>query len=152
MTAVNNNIWENHALVAGILAMIIAQGIKPLTHYVFKHEWDLVQIFSSGGMPSSHSAFVTATTMVVGFRTGFASPIFAVAMTFAIIVTYDAANVRWQSGLHAQRINQLMRKLFAGEPLSEGVLKEVIGHTPRQVYAGVLLGLAIGGAVEYLWR
>ena len=145
------NIWENHALVAGLLAMIIAQLLKPFVHYWINHEWDFVQIISSGGMPSSHSAFVSAAALVVGLRAGFDSEVFAIATVFAIIVTYDAANVRWQSGLHAQRINQLVRELFSGQPLSEELLKEVIGHTPRQVYAGVILGLIVGLLVEEIW-
>ena len=145
------NIWENHALIAGLLAMIIAQLLKPFVHYWITHEWDFIQIISSGGMPSSHSSFVAATTLVVGLRSGFDSDIFAIGTMIAIIVTYDAANVRWQSGLHAQRINQLVRELFSGQPLSQELLKEVIGHTPRQVYAGVILGLIIGLLVEEIW-
>ena len=108
-------------------------------------------MFSSGGMPSSHSAFVCSLTLVTGMRAGFDSEIFAVAAVFSIIVLYDAANVRWQSGLHAQRINQILRELFNGEPLSEETLKEVIGHTPRQVYAGALFGLIVGLLVEEIW-
>ena len=84
-------------------------------------------------------------------RAGFDSEIFAVAAVFGIIVLYDAANVRWQSGLHAQRINQILRELFSGQPLSEETLKEVIGHTPRQVYAGALYGLIVGLIVETFW-
>lgn len=144
-------IFQNHALIAGLLAMSIAQILKPFVHYWLTHEWDFVQAISSGGMPSSHSSFVTATALVTGLRQGFDSEVFAVAMTFAIIVIYDAANVRWQSGLHAQRINQIIRELFKGEQLSEDMLKEVIGHTPRQVYAGILLGLIVGLLVEEIW-
>ena len=144
-------IIDNHALIAGLIAMILAQLLKPLVHYCFYHEWDPAQIFSSGGMPSSHSAFVCSTSLVVGMRAGFDSEIFAVAAVFSIIVLYDAANVRWQSGLHAQRINQILRELFSGQPLSQDMLKEVIGHTPRQVYSGALLGLIVGLLVEEIW-
>lgn len=145
------NIFQNHVLVAGLLSMTLAQLLKPLIHYWMTHEWDPVQSISSGGMPSSHSSFVSATALVTGLRSGFDSEIFAVTTVFAIIVVYDAANVRWQSGLHAQRINQLFREIFRGQPITEEVLKEVIGHTPRQVYAGIILGLIVGFLVEEIW-
>lgn len=145
------NIFQNHVLVAGLLSMTLAQLLKPLVHYWMTHEWDPVQAISSGGMPSSHSSFVSATALVTGLRSGFDSDVFAVCTVFAIIVVYDAANVRWQSGLHAQRINQLFREIFRGQPITEEVLKEVIGHTPRQVYAGIILGLIVGLLVEEIW-
>ena len=145
------SVFQNHALIAGLTAMFLAQFLKPFVHYWMYHEWDPVQMFSSGGMPSSHSAFVCSMSLVTGMRSGFDSEIFAVAAVFSIIVLYDAANVRWQSGLHAQRINQILRELFSGEPISEETLKEVIGHTPRQVYAGALFGLIIGLLVEEIW-
>ena len=68
-----------------------------------------------------------------------------------VIVTYDSANVRWQSGLHAQKINQLLRDVFSGQPINDQLLKEVIGHTPRQVYIGVILGILVALAVDFLW-
>lgn len=145
------SIFQNHALIAGLIAMLLAQLLKPFVHYWMFHEWDPVQMLSSGGMPSSHSAFVCAMSLVTGMRSGFDSEVFAVAAVFSIIVLYDAANVRWQSGLHAQRINQILRELFNGQPLSEDTLKEVIGHTPRQVYAGMLFGLIVGLIVEEVW-
>ncbi len=145
------SILENHALIAALIAMALAQLLKPLFHYLMYREWDPVQIFASGGMPSSHSAFVCSLSLVTGMRAGFNSEVFAVSAVFAIIVLYDAANVRWQSGLHAQRINQILRELFNGQPLSEETLKEVIGHTPRQVYAGAVFGLIVGLIVEEIW-
>ena len=145
------SIFQNHALVAALIAMASAQLLKPFLHYLMYHEWDPAQMFGSGGMPSSHSAFVCSLALVTGMRAGFDSEIFAVAAVFGIIVLYDAANVRWQSGLHAQRINQILRELFSGQPLSEETLKEVIGHTPRQVYAGALYGLIVGLIVETFW-
>jgi len=145
------SIFQNHALIAGLIAMILAQLVKPFVHYWMFREWDPVQMLSSGGMPSSHSAFVCSMSLVTGMRSGFDSEIFAVAAVFSIIVLYDAANVRWQSGLHAQRINQILREVFNGQPISEDTLKEVIGHTPRQVYAGMLFGLIVGRIVEEVW-
>ncbi|MBQ6505029.1 MAG: divergent PAP2 family protein [Flexilinea sp.] len=145
------SIFQNHALVAALIAMASAQLLKPFLHYLMYHEWDPAQMFGSGGMPSSHSAFVCSLALVTGMRAGFDSEVFAVAAVFGIIVLYDAANVRWQSGLHAQRINQILRELFRGQPISEETLKEVIGHTPRQVYAGAIYGMIVGLLVETVW-
>jgi acid phosphatase family membrane protein YuiD len=72
-------------------------------------------------------------------------------MGMVVIVTYDAANVRWQSGLQAQRINQLIRDVFSGQPISDQLLKEVIGHTPLQVIAGILLGIVISIIFHMFW-
>ena len=145
------SVFQNHALVAALIAMMLAQFIKPFVHYLMYKEWDPAQMFGAGGMPSSHSAFVCSLALVTGMRAGFDSEVFAVAAVFGIIVLYDAANVRWQSGLHAQRINQILRELFRGQPISEETLKEVIGHTPRQVYAGAIFGLIVGLLVEVIW-
>ncbi len=146
-----NDLITNRALIAGLAAMCLAQLMKPFCYFWVEHQWDWLQIFSSGGMPSSHSALITATTTVIGFQSGFNSTVFALGLVVMIIVTYDAANVRWQSGLHAQKINQLIRDVFRGEPISEETLKEVIGHTPRQVYAGIVLGIIVGIVLEQIW-
>ena len=86
------------------------------------------------------SATVAAT---IGIWQGFNSPTFGVAIALVLIVTYDASHVRWQAGLQAQKINQLIRDFFTGQQIDDELLKEVLGHTPRQVYAGALLGIVI---------
>ncbi len=136
-------LFQNPALIAGFFAMFTAQLLKPFANYFMEHEWDWFLLIDSGGMPSSHSAMSTATAVAIGFTDGFNTSVFAVALVISIIVTYDAANVRWQSGLHAQRINQLIRDVFNRQQINEELLKEVIGHTPRQVYAGVLWGIIV---------
>lgn len=145
------NILQNRVLFSGLIAMVLAQALKPVVHWCCTKEWDPVQGFSSGGMPSSHSAFVSAAAISAGLVNGFDSTVFAVAVTFAIVVIYDAANVRWQSGLHAQRINQILREMFKGQMPGEAELKEVIGHTPKQVYFGIALGLAVGVLITEIW-
>ena len=78
-------IFQNHALVAGLIAMFLAQFMKPFTNYWLNKEWDFSQIFASGGMPSSHSSFVTATALVTGMRRGFDSEVFAVAAAISVM-------------------------------------------------------------------
>jgi acid phosphatase family membrane protein YuiD len=71
-----------------------------------------------------------------GLFEGFDSSVFAVSFAITMIVVYDAAGVRRQAGMHAERINRMINEIFAGQPINEKQLKEVIGHTPRQVIAG----------------
>ncbi|HEY9075341.1 MAG TPA: divergent PAP2 family protein [Anaerolineaceae bacterium] len=138
-------------LLAAFLGWFLAQFIKPFIEYIQTREWNWGLWFSSGGMPSSHSSTVTATSITIGLFEGFDTPLFALSFAVAAIVIYDAAGVRRQAGIQAQKINQLIQEFFSGHPISEEQLKELIGHTPRQVFWGVLLGLAISLLIWWLW-
>jgi acid phosphatase family membrane protein YuiD len=132
----------NPVLFIGLFAWALAQFIKvPIFYIMYKRvNWGL--LFSSGGMPSSHSALVTSMMLAIGLFEGFNTSLFALAVTLAMIVVYDAAGVRREAGRHAEKINILINELFSGHPISDKQLKEVIGHTPAQVIAGVFLGLS----------
>ena len=138
-------------LVAGIMGWFVAGILKVPIHYIIKHQLDWGLIFSTGGMPSSHSALVTATTLAIGLFTGFDTPAFAVAFALTMVVAYDAAGVRRQAGMHAQRINMILNEFFAGKPLSEQQLQEVLGHSPFEVAMGVVVGLVVAIATWLLW-
>ena len=138
-----SDLHDYRILISGLSAWWIAQAIKPFVHYSVYRRWNLGLWFSVGGMPSSHSALVTATAVAVGLFTGFDTATFAVALALAMVVVYDAAGLRRQAGFHAQRLNLLINEFFAGQPITDQALKEVLGHTPRQVIAGVLLGVAV---------
>ena len=138
-------ICNNKAVQAGLLAWAIAQGIKVVLTLVISHRFDASRLVGSGGMPSSHSSTVCAMFTVIGFQEGFSSSIFALAFCFACIVMYDAAGVRRSTGKNAAVINRLLDGLAGkGFEFSEERLKELVGHTPIQVYAGALLGILIG--------
>ena len=132
----------NQVLWTAITAWAIAQLVKPLLEYLETRRWSWGLWFSSGGMPSSHSALVCSAMLATGLFHGFGTPVFALAVAIMMIVVYDAAGVRREAGRHAERINILIEELFSGQPISEKQLKEVIGHTPVEVIAGVLLGFA----------
>jgi uncharacterized protein len=142
-----NALAGNPVLFIGIFAWALAQFMKvPIFYIMYKRlNWGLW--FSSGGMPSSHSALVTSVMLAIGLFDGFNTSLFAISFTLAMIVVYDAAGVRREAGRHAEKINILINELFSGHPISEKQLKEVIGHTPAQVIAGVILGL--GSAMIY---
>jgi uncharacterized protein len=131
----------NPVLFIGLFAWALAQFLKVPIEYILYRRLNWGLWFSSGGMPSSHSALVTSITLAIGMVEGFNSPLFALAFAVAMIVVYDAAGVRREAGRHAQKINILLNEFFSGQPISEKQLKEVIGHTPAQVLAGVFLGV-----------
>ncbi|NPV75692.1 MAG: divergent PAP2 family protein [Anaerolineae bacterium] len=136
-------LFANKILIAGLIAWGLAQLLKTPFEYLWTRRWNWGAMFNSGGMPSSHSALMTSTTLAIGLFSGFDTPAFAIAVATSMVVIYDAAGVRRQAGIHAEKINLLFRELFSGHPVSQELLKEVIGHTPRQVIAGIALGITV---------
>lgn len=137
----------NDMLVCAVIAYLAAQILKIFTTLWRDGEFHLSTLVSSGGMPSSHSSTVVALAVSCA-RTvpgGVSSPLFAICAILAAIVMYDATGVRRAAGEQAKILNQIVADLFSGDPsYSEKALKELIGHTPLQVFMGALLGLFIG--------
>ena len=104
-------------------------------------------MLGSGGMPSAHSAFVVAMAASVGKYTGLSSVSFAIAAVEACGVMYHAANVRWESGKEAELLNRILMDIYRDNHLDQEKLKELLGHTPVEVAAGALLGIAVGVCV-----
>jgi hypothetical protein len=146
------DIFQNRVLIAGMTAWALAQIIKIPLDYVRTRRWNWALLFTTGGMPSSHSSLMTATAHAIGLYQGFASPLFAMAVAITMIVVYDAANVRRQAGIHAQRINVIFDELLRGHPINERDLREVLGHTPLEVVGGILLGLVIATGQWLIWK
>jgi uncharacterized protein len=142
----------NPVLFIGLFAWATAQFIKVPLEYLMHRRLNWGLWFSSGGMPSSHSALVTSVMLSIGLFYGFDTPLFALAVAFAMVVVYDAAGVRREAGRHAEKLNVLINEFFSGQPISEKQLKEVIGHTPAQVVAGVLMGIIIPLLFFWAWR
>ena len=129
-------------LLISIFSCFLAQFIKIFTGK--EKRIDFKRIIISGGMPSSHSSFVTSLAMLVGFDKGFASTEFAITAVFAIIVMYDASGVRRAVGKQAEILNQIVDDFFHGKFDQHKKLKELVGHTPKEVLFGALLGIIIG--------
>ena len=142
-TSINNDILSNYVLITTLIAWILAQLLKLPTDFIKSHKWHWSLFFSAGGMPSSHSALISSSTLGIGLFQGFGSPLFALALAIGMIVVYDATGIRQQAGKHAQKINQMMEALFQGHPISDTTLKEVLGHTPFEAVMGVVLGSAV---------
>jgi acid phosphatase family membrane protein YuiD len=144
-------IFSNPILIAGFTSWGLAQLIKVPLNYFSEGRWDWVLLLRAGGMPSSHSALVASAAHACGLFVGFASPIFALALTVAVIVIYDATGIRRQAGMHAEIINRLIRERLKGRFSSEHPLREVLGHTPLEALAGTVLGIAVAQLVWLLW-
>jgi len=138
---------SNRVLATALLAWFLGQFLKVPIEYLLSRRWNWGLWFGSGGMPSSHSSFSVATTLSIGFGT----PLFALAFAVTMVIVYDAAGVRRQAGYHAEKINLLIEELFSGQPISQERLKEVLGHTPREVIGGVILGVLIALLVYWVW-
>ncbi len=137
-------ILQNHTLFAALISWFVAQGIKIPIYYAIEHRWDWKRFFGSGGMPSSHSAMVVTTAIMVGAQNGFDSPAFAVATVLAFVVMYDATGVRRETGRQAKIINQILRDaIINGKPISDRELKELVGHKPIEVVGGVLVSAVV---------
>lgn len=143
---------SNVPLWTSFVAFITAQLIKLALYYVSGKNHS-ISLFGSGGMPSSHSATVTALAFSTGYNSGFESGLFAIAAVFALIVMYDAANVRQAAGKNAEAINfivDLLKKSFSDKVIDYKLLKTTLGHNRLEVGAGFIWGLSVASAQYYL--
>ena len=134
---------QNRILIAGILGWAAAQALKTIIYTIMNRSFNAERLVGDGGMPSAHSATVTAIAVSAGMIYGFGSFEFAISAILAIIVMHDAMGVRRITGKQSEVINELMDIFVAEHPeemLTDEKLKELVGHTPLQVAAGFLLG------------
>jgi hypothetical protein len=145
-------ILQNHSLWSALAALMMAQLLKLPMEWLLNKRWNWGVMVSMGGMPSSHSALITAAAYSIGLHNGFDNPAFTVAVAIAMIVVYDATGVRRQAGMQAQKINILVEELLKGHPISEQQLREVLGHTPLEAIGGILLGLIVATGMWFIWH
>ncbi len=151
----------NFPLEIAIFSMMFAQLIKLPIQYMIDKKWTPSIIFSTGGMPSSHSAFVTALTLAFLLTEGVASPYFAISFVLAGVVIHDAIGIRREAGKHAtvlnqmkEEVNDIAKELSRGKErdihVVENKLKELLGHEPIEAISGTLLGIILTLAYYYL--
>lgn len=156
-----NIIW-NFPIVASLIAIFFAQFVKVPIYYIATRRFDWSLLTSTGGMPSSHSAAVTALATAIALENGFDSPIFAVATMFAIITMFDATGVRRQAGEHAAVLNKLVHDFTTfvyeakhwqeqEEQQKQKKLKELLGHKPIEVFLGALTGILLTLLLYYIF-
>lgn len=137
-------IFDNQVLLVSLIACVSAQVLKVLIELIRNGKVTITYLFTTGGMPSAHSALVGGLATSVGILTGWSSTEFAIACLFAVIVMYDAAGIRQAAGKQARVINQMLDNFLKdGKQFDEEKLRELLGHTPFQVFVGLALGIFI---------
>ncbi|MEL4105420.1 divergent PAP2 family protein [Oscillospiraceae bacterium WX1] len=136
---------RNAIIINGSIAWVSAQVLKTIIHAVVNKKLDLPRLVGDGGMPSSHSATVTAVAATCALNYGLSSYQFGISAMLAFIVMHDAMGVRLEAGKQAKVLNQMIAFIdsFGQDLTPEEKLKEFVGHTPMQVFAGAALGLMI---------
>jgi len=137
-------------LLIPTLVWFSVQVFKLVSDAVVNRKINFKRFVETGGMPSSHSAVVTSLMTAVGLSEGFDSPIFAVSFVFSFIVMYDAAGVRLAAGKQAKILNQLINSNQVKVDTNEK-LKELLGHTPIQVFVGAIYGIIVGYLIMLFW-
>ena len=133
--------FTNQVFVSWLVACCIAQSIKITLGTIRLRRFDFRWLLGTGGMPSTHAAGVTALSTTIGLHSGFDSPLFATAIAFTFVTLFDAQGVRRWSGRQAQILNKMMEDMYFKRRIQEQRLKELLGHTPIEVLAGVGVGL-----------
>jgi len=136
--------WNSNVIVTCILAWFIAQLIKVILTLIIEKRIDFRRFVGSGGFPSSHASFVTSLATAVGLVNGFNGSEFAISVVLALVVMYDAAGVRRAAGQQARILNKIVEEFDIKDlAKTDKRLKELLGHTPKEVFAGAILGIVI---------
>lgn len=141
-----DSIWNNAAIWIPIIIWFLVQTFKVFYEIVKYKKLNIRRLWGSGGMPSSHSALVCSLTTVVGLIDGFDSTNFAISLILASVVMYDAAGVRRAAGKQAKVLNQIIEN--EGDINVQEKLIELLGHTPKEVIVGAIVGI-IGAILLY---
>lgn len=136
-------IAENQILGVSLTAWFLAQFLKGVFYFIKEKRINFRRFVGAGGMPSSHSALVSSLTVAIGETEGWSSPIAALAIVTALIVMYDAAGVRLAASKQAVVLNKMLDEVFEEGEFHQERLKELLGHTPVEVFAGAALGIVV---------
>lgn len=137
-------LFDNRVLVVSMLAWATAQTLKVVICLIVERQLNLWRLVGSGGMPSSHSALVSALATAIGMKEGVQSSAFALAVVFAAVVMYDAAGIRQAVSIQARILNRMLDEYFRKrQKWDEERLRELLGHTRVEVVVGAALGIAM---------
>jgi acid phosphatase family membrane protein YuiD len=145
------SIFNNFPLIAALSSIVLAQFVKVPLYLISSKSLNIRLGFSTGGMPSSHSAAVSSLTTAIGISEGLASSLFAISVVVSAITMYDAAGIRRHAGMHASFLNRLAKTLPSmnqQEP-NRMELKELLGHRPIEVFAGAVFGIVISFLLKF---
>jgi len=145
--------WQfthNNVVVTAFFGWFIAQIIKVIIGVIKEKRFNFKWFIGTGGMPSSHVAGMTALATSVGLYEGVYTALFGVTLMFTVVVVCDAQGVRRSTGKQAEILNTVMEDIYWKKKIQEDRLKELIGHTPIQVLAGIVIGLAVAFLLYWL--
>lgn len=131
-------------IIVPFTTIVICQILKFFIEAIITKKFNIYRLINgAGGMPSSHSSFVTSLTTIIGLTEGFDSSHFAISLIISLVVMYDAMGVRYETGKQAEILNVLVKgnKTFKEKTI---LLKEKVGHMPIEVFCGCLLGIVVG--------
>ncbi len=143
----DNNLLTNAPFLSAFFACLIAQFVKPIISVIVGDKFDIKRAFSTGGMPSSHTATVIALTTTIALRYGIGSTLFAISAVFGTIVIHDAMGIRKEAGKQAELLNEWSRifiEIHEEGQFTQANLKTMLGHSFSQVFFGAILGLIVG--------
>ncbi|TET79680.1 divergent PAP2 family protein [candidate division TA06 bacterium] len=135
---------QYRAIILPIVCGLAAQLSKVVSFYIRERKINLKRMTEPGGMPSSHSAAIVALCTVVGVENGINSTVFAVTFLLSLVIMYEAAGLRRAAGEQAEVLNRIVDEFFRDRRVSEGKLKQWLGHTPVEVLAGAAIGFIAG--------
>ena len=138
-----SQLGRNRIFISTVTAWVFAQFLKVVIGFRREKRFNFKWLIRSGGMPSSHVALSMCLTTSIGLYYGFDSGLFAMALGFAVITMFDAQGIRRHSGKQAEALNKILEDIYTHKGLQEARLKELVGHTPVEVYAGGALGILI---------
>lgn len=156
------SLFSNYPLIAAFTSIIFAQVVKVPLYFITNRSWNVGLAFSSGSMPSSHSAAVASLSTAVGILDGVSSTPFAIAVVFSAIIMFDAAGVRRHAGNQAIALNRLIIEFneFVQEMRAKPknslqeqreALKELLGHRPIEVFVGAIVGICISFILYFIY-
>ena len=138
-----NQLFSNQVLIATFIAWFVTQSVKVIKDIIKEKRFKFKQFALPGGFPSSHSAAVSALSVSIGLSFGFDSALFAISVIFALVVISDAQGIRRTAGKQAEILNRIIEDFYAHRGLKIEYLKELLGHTPFEVFIGILFGIAV---------
>jgi acid phosphatase family membrane protein YuiD len=134
---------NNGIFWTSLTAWFVAQTIKVALGVIREKRFNFKWFVGTGGMPSSHAASVSSLATSCGIIYGFDSALFTISLTLAVIVMFDAQGVRHSAGRQAALLNKMLDDIYWKKKLDEEKMKELLGHTPVQVFAGMAIGIMI---------
>lgn len=143
MADILNQIIRNKIFMTTVAAWLIAQTVKVTLGVIQQKRFDFRWFVGTGGMPSSHAAGASCLATAIGLDQGFNSVYFALAASFALVVMFDAQGVRRAAGKQARILNKITEDIYWQGRIKDDRLRELVGHTPVEVIAGLFLGVVI---------